>query len=285
MKLKYYLRGLGIGILLTTLVLSMSYGTKKNTELSDEEIIERAKELGMTVKNSGVSIDYDAINESINGSEKENVSDENTEIAQGSESDTEGESEISNEATDTNQEGTSSLNQTVDKNQENANENSEKNEENQSSVNDNDKDGESKDETSKTGQDMDSSESEKEESTNPNSESQKGEETVSSDSKPSATTKPNSNNTEDATENRVTDDGVVKSITILPGLTAKQVCYLLEEHGIISSAGSFNLYMIDQGLTNQIISQKVEIPVNAEFKTIAEILTHTFKKPKADNEN
>ncbi|MDF2951113.1 MAG: hypothetical protein K0S18_696, partial [Anaerocolumna sp.] len=33
MKLKYYLRGLGIGILLTTIVLSISYGSdEKNSE-------------------------------------------------------------------------------------------------------------------------------------------------------------------------------------------------------------------------------------------------------------
>lgn len=46
MKLKYYLRGLGIGIIVTA-VLMGSTGSRKPTELSDAQIIARAKELGM----------------------------------------------------------------------------------------------------------------------------------------------------------------------------------------------------------------------------------------------
>lgn len=42
MKLKYYMRGLGIGICITTLILS--FGKEKMT---DQEIIKRAQELGM----------------------------------------------------------------------------------------------------------------------------------------------------------------------------------------------------------------------------------------------
>lgn len=47
MKLKYYMRGLGIGILLATLILSIS-NTKEN--LTDAEIIARAKKLGMVME-------------------------------------------------------------------------------------------------------------------------------------------------------------------------------------------------------------------------------------------
>ncbi len=46
MKLKYYLRGLGLGILVTSVILSISFYTHKNT-ISDEEIIKRAKKIGM----------------------------------------------------------------------------------------------------------------------------------------------------------------------------------------------------------------------------------------------
>ena len=48
MKLKYYLRGLGIGIIVTTLVLMVSLSGSKE-KLSDEEIIERAEALGMVM--------------------------------------------------------------------------------------------------------------------------------------------------------------------------------------------------------------------------------------------
>lgn len=46
MNLKYYLRGLGIGIVVTAVIMGIALGGKKQ-ELSNEEIKERAKELGM----------------------------------------------------------------------------------------------------------------------------------------------------------------------------------------------------------------------------------------------
>lgn len=47
MKLKYYMRGLGIGIILTALILSIS-GNKER--LSNDEIVSRAKNLGMVLE-------------------------------------------------------------------------------------------------------------------------------------------------------------------------------------------------------------------------------------------
>lgn len=49
MKIKYFIRGLGVGILATTIVLSVSnsHHTKK---MSEEEIIAQAKQLGMMTK-------------------------------------------------------------------------------------------------------------------------------------------------------------------------------------------------------------------------------------------
>ena len=52
MKFKYYLRGLGIGILISTIILSVSFAMNKN-DLSDDEIIARAKELGMVMEDTG----------------------------------------------------------------------------------------------------------------------------------------------------------------------------------------------------------------------------------------
>ena len=46
MNLKYYLRGLGVGIVVTALIMGISLGGKKES-LSNEEIKTRAKELGM----------------------------------------------------------------------------------------------------------------------------------------------------------------------------------------------------------------------------------------------
>lgn len=49
MKLKYYLRGLGIGIIVTTIILSISFSNRE-TEISEEEIIARAMQLGMVMQ-------------------------------------------------------------------------------------------------------------------------------------------------------------------------------------------------------------------------------------------
>ncbi len=45
MKLKYYLRGLGIGILVTAIIMGIAAGKKE--KMTDEEIKARARELGM----------------------------------------------------------------------------------------------------------------------------------------------------------------------------------------------------------------------------------------------
>ena len=47
MKLKYFMRGLGIGIIFGVIVMLAAYGTSDKEKMSDDEIIKRAKNLGM----------------------------------------------------------------------------------------------------------------------------------------------------------------------------------------------------------------------------------------------
>lgn len=75
MKLKYYLRGLGIGIAVTAAVLMLAGGRKEN--LTDEEIIARAKELGM--------VESVTLSQLSSETESENVSEDN--LAETSEQD------------------------------------------------------------------------------------------------------------------------------------------------------------------------------------------------------
>ncbi|MCR4830668.1 MAG: hypothetical protein K5883_04365 [Pseudobutyrivibrio sp.] len=53
MRLKYYLRGIGVGVIFATLLLSISFYFGRDNlhkkDLSDEEIIARAQELGMVM--------------------------------------------------------------------------------------------------------------------------------------------------------------------------------------------------------------------------------------------
>lgn len=49
MKLKYYLRGLGIGIICTAIIMGIALSGGKSQTLSNDEIIERARLLGMVM--------------------------------------------------------------------------------------------------------------------------------------------------------------------------------------------------------------------------------------------
>lgn len=49
MKLKYYLRGIGIGLIVTTVVMMIAFMMHKDQLLTDDEIRERAAELGMVM--------------------------------------------------------------------------------------------------------------------------------------------------------------------------------------------------------------------------------------------
>ncbi|MBR4992995.1 MAG: hypothetical protein IKY04_01970 [Lachnospiraceae bacterium] len=60
MKLKYYLRGIGIGMLVTALILSVSY--LNHNKMSDEEVKARARELGM--------VESTSLLEAVNGKEE-----------------------------------------------------------------------------------------------------------------------------------------------------------------------------------------------------------------------
>lgn len=87
MKLKYYLRGLGIGIIVTTIVLTVS-DMAGGDNLTDEEIIERAEALGMVMEDENGSRIIDQI-------------ENNTEESQQGE--TEGENQKSGETTESTQ--------------------------------------------------------------------------------------------------------------------------------------------------------------------------------------
>ena len=51
MKLKYYMRGIGIGIIFSTIILSISHKTSTTT-MTDAEVIRRAEQLGMVKEDS-----------------------------------------------------------------------------------------------------------------------------------------------------------------------------------------------------------------------------------------
>lgn len=69
MKFKYYLRGIGIGIIFASIIFLIAYRENVPAKMSNEEIVERAKQLGMVEAN-------DPINKLID-KKSDNKSDEN----------------------------------------------------------------------------------------------------------------------------------------------------------------------------------------------------------------
>lgn len=77
MKFKYFLRGLGIGIIFSAVVMLAAFLTSGDRNLSDDEIISRAEKLGMIMKDDAVisATDSDAENVKANQESEDAVAD------------------------------------------------------------------------------------------------------------------------------------------------------------------------------------------------------------------
>ena len=64
MKRKYFVRGLGVGILFGALIMFAAYMTSGKNRMSDEDVIKRAQELGM-VKQSEYVLESDVTSQEI----------------------------------------------------------------------------------------------------------------------------------------------------------------------------------------------------------------------------
>lgn len=77
MKLKYFLRGLGAGIVFATLIMLVAYMTSGGYKLSDDEIIKRAEKLGMVMEEK---TPLPTLTDSDEEPTTENVDDEDTQV-------------------------------------------------------------------------------------------------------------------------------------------------------------------------------------------------------------
>lgn len=73
MKRKYYIRGIGVGILFATIILFTAYSVTGGGKMTDEEIMRRAEELGMVragslLENLNRSTEDTATNDTTEGS-------------------------------------------------------------------------------------------------------------------------------------------------------------------------------------------------------------------------
>lgn len=96
MKLKYYLRGLGIGIAVTALVLALAGGGKES--LTDEEIKARARELGMVESVTLSQLSGENVSENVSDESSEEVSEDiSAEDGETNNSEGAGDSEVASE--------------------------------------------------------------------------------------------------------------------------------------------------------------------------------------------
>ena len=241
MKLKYYLRGLGIGIIVTAIIMSF---IKKPEELTDAEIKARAAMLGMVEKN--VLAD---IQENSNLS-KETVKEENKIETVPEIEDTEtdlvkenmGELDSAEELSNTEKADEVTENLAVEKKEE---------------VIDHK-------ETEKQEEVIDHKETEKKEEVVDHKETEKKEEVV--DHKETEKTEESANNKDvESVEKYII-------ITIEPGNGSETVCQKLLEAGLINSVKDYNKYLIQNGYDRSLRSGNHEIPVGATEKEMAQIL-------------
>lgn len=85
MKFRYFLRGVGIGIVFATIIFSVAYRQSGNSKMTDQQVIERAKELGMVEPGTSIK---DLLDNNSSKTEVETASDSETETSQVTEADT-----------------------------------------------------------------------------------------------------------------------------------------------------------------------------------------------------
>lgn len=242
MNLKSYLRGLGIGVVVTALIMGITTGRKKEV-LSNEEIKERARALGM-IEESQVLADMlgDEDGEGdVNGQDL--ASDAmSPSIAEPS---PEGEADLAS--------ARDALSDTS--------ENSES----------------ETDEPADNGADMpENSAGQEDEEENPEDESgeDSAEDSESSGEAESRTdSQEETGSREDAPDNGagVIDGGSV-TIEILSGEGSFIVCQKLEDAGAVPLASEFDRYLYENGYDKRINTGTYEIPAGAGFEEIARII-------------
>ncbi len=269
MKLKYYLRGMGIGIILTAIVMGFALGGRKAT-MSDAEIIQRAKALGMIDGDIGVLLDsQDQEGEEttddtsasstplfeegakIPEKEQQEIAGSGSSTAEVAEKEEERKDSAAEASTDKSSASASATKET----------------ENLSKSGDGAVTGSSSSgSTSETGKVASATQETSISSSSSSLESSATEaSTIQANAASEAET---SSSTSETTVNNTS-----KTVTIPGGLGSDQVAQILVKEGIIDNAVSFNKYLVDSRKDRVIRSGVKTIPAGATYEQIASIIT------------
>ncbi len=270
MKLKYYLRGMGIGIILTAIVMGFALGGRKAT-LSDAEIIQRAKALGMVDGDSGVLLD----SQDQEGEEKTDdtsasstpLFEEGAKIPEKEQQEIASSGSSNAEVAQKEEEGKGEASETS-KSESSAFGSSTKETETASASGSGDvTEASAKSTTSETGKTASASAEASKSSTADSSTSSSTEASTEEQAKVS---------TEAEIKTTASGTGIntsSKTVSIPGGLGSDQVAQILVREGIIDNAVSFNKYLVDSKKDRVIRSGVKTIPAGATYEQIASIIT------------
>lgn len=240
MKLKYYLRGLGVGIVVTTLILLIVFNTT-GKNISDDEIKARAKELGMVEKEvedttSGKLLDSFGKDNTDDSSTSDNSADANadstTDVDAADEED-KADDNASTDNTDVDSSGETDTDTTDD-------------------VESDDK----TDVTDESNADANASDTDNDGVTSTTEEGDDNTETV-----------------EEVKNPNLLHPGQRAKISVVPGDVSRTVSDKLYEVGLIEDADEFNKFMQDTGSDDYIKVGDYNIVAGATYDEIASILT------------
>ena len=263
MKLKYYLRGMGIGIILTAIVMGFALGGRKAT-LSDAEIIQRAKALGMKEADSGVLAEYTEQGEKTDEQALPSSSDQTLD---------ETGKEISEENDSAVAETGKSVSEMASKEEEGEAQKQEDNRSSEQTVTQTSKQEPVNDELTTevaTADDIKKDDSDSKDNQQVNSSD--AEETAKNEAEENKDSKAENTKPDEITDTAGAYSGT-RSVTISGGQSSDAVAAMLEREGIVDNAVSFNRYLIDRRIDRIIRSGTKVIPEGSTYEQVANIIT------------
>ena len=252
MKLKYYLRGMGIGIILTAIVMGFALGGRKAT-MSDAEVIKRAKALGMTEASAEVLTQTQSEDSEVEGNDASSSNQTLDQIGE----------EIPEEVNQELASSDSSVQEVVKEEEETQGDVAEADSSSDASTNEIEeaKSASAAASTEVTEPVTEVSSTETALAEAPSTETASAE--ASSAETPST----------GITDSTTTLNSNSKVITIPGGMGSDGVASLLAREGIIDDAVAFNKYLVERRVDRIIRSGTKTIPASATYEEIARIIT------------
>ena len=227
MRLKYFLRGLGIGIVVTTIILAISHNTGRR--MSDSEVIERAKELGMAYTTAAQE---NSTESAADTTELETDTTEPVTTGQESPTDTEAGSTAETESSETSttvQETTTGIRETT------------------------------------TQQETTTQETTTQETTATRAAQESTTETTHEASATEAETIQAENESTETEASTV----ITYTLTIASGMSSNTVCDILKKNGIIADSGDFDRFLVSNGYADRIRVGNFEVNSGMSYDELA----------------